>query len=48
MVDSKGFRQWHITFRITGFFGLCPLSGILKKTQKELSISETGSVSVLR
>jgi hypothetical protein len=30
-----------------GFFGLCPSSGILKKS-REHNVSETGSVSVLR
>jgi hypothetical protein len=28
--DSKGFRQWGITVGIAEFFGLFPLSGILK------------------
>jgi hypothetical protein len=45
-VESKGFWHWCITLRITGFFGLCPSSGILN-TRKHI-VSEIGSVSVLR
>jgi hypothetical protein len=42
---EKNIRS-KIYFRITGFFGLCPWSGILE-TRKQ-NVLETGSVSVLR
>jgi hypothetical protein len=45
-VDSKGFSWWCITLGITGVFGLCPSSGILKT--REHNVLETGPVSVLR
>jgi hypothetical protein len=35
-----------MAFAVTGFFGLCPSSGILKKA-KEHNVSENGSVSIL-
>jgi hypothetical protein len=37
--DSKGFWQWHITYRITEF-----LSSVLEKHK----VSDTGSVSILK
>jgi hypothetical protein len=45
-VDSKGFWQWCVTLRITGFLALCPSSGIVKT--REHNVSETESISVLR